>query len=407
MATLYTSAVTTPAVSTTGTLQRDVSDQIRELWPDSAPMNSLIAAGTATAGNEVTAKGRIGKRVCKTMKPEAFVYTPISVGYVVASLTGSDPLTPVVSSGTGLRVNQTVINARTNEVGVIDAISSTTNLTITAVSGSTWTGCAVGDYLVSLAPAYKEGSSSVGMMTIKSEDQIYNDIQIMRFPVEIAISAKNNPNYGGDLWKNIKQRGMTDAKRALENAMLFSQRATAETGTSTSNLGTVRTMRGLEKWAALSFDANGAMNAEKFRSNLGLSFGDTVNDNDDYVMFCGRRIFSDVQSWIYDKWESPKSGEIDVAGLKSFKIITAGPTITVIKHNAYDQLGMQTKALVFRPDDVFYYAKEGLDLQVNQGIQTPDSHTQKDEIFAYATILPVDGGANIMSVTNWSTPGAA
>lgn len=399
--TVFTGAITTPAVTTTGTLQRTVSDTVRELFPQATPLNALIAKGPTTGG-QTTSAGRIGKRTSKTMKFEAFVYDPIAVQFTVASLSGSDPLVPVLTAATGLRVNMTLMNPRTGEVGVIDAVSTNT-LTMVAIT-STWVPIA-GDHLISMAPAYKEGSSNVGTAVVKVEDNIYNFLQIIRIPMEIAITAKNNPNYGPAYWESIKSRVSKEGYRLLENTLLAGERAVTET-TTTANLGSVYSTRGLLKWAQKSFDCNGAMSPEKFAVDLALALGNTINDSDDRILFCGRHIAADVMSWTYDKWTSQKTGDLEVIGLKSNKILTAGPTIHVVKHNFFDQVGMQKKALLFRPDDVFYYSKEGMDMKPYEGIQANDAHTQKDEISGCVGLLPTDGGAEIMSISNWATTGA-
>ena len=398
---VFTSTISSPAISTAGTLKRTVSDIIRELWPQSAPMLALTAKGGGKDGGKVSAKGMISKASAKTFRFEWFTFTPIGIKFTVASGSGT---APVLSSATGLSVGMTIVNMNTMEVGIVDAISTNT-LTVVAL-GSSWSSAA-NDNILAAAPAYKEGSSSPAQLS-KDEDNVYNFLQIFRFAVEISRTAKTNPHYGGDYFQRLKRRAFTQGKRNVEATVLFGQRAASGDTTSTANRGNVHSTRGMWNYAAKTYDCSGAMTAEKFRKNMPLAMAETVNDDDDYIMFCGRHIFGEIQEFYQDKLQiqAKDNGMYSKLGLKSFKFITAGPTIHVMKHNTFDQVGNQNRALIFRPEDVTLRFKTGADWQPENDMQANDQHTMEDGVWGTCGVEVSDGGNNMLKVTNWGAAGA-
>jgi hypothetical protein len=81
MATAVKSAITTPAISTTGIRQRTVSDTIRHLWPGN-PIMGFISSGMAK-GYDVTKENfRIGKAAVNNTLFENFTYTPMAISTV-------------------------------------------------------------------------------------------------------------------------------------------------------------------------------------------------------------------------------------------------------------------------------------------------------------------------------------
>lgn len=398
---IYTSTISSPAISTGGTLKRTVDERIRELWPESAPLLAITAKGPTRGGQKVSGKGLVSKQSSNTFKFEWFTFTPIGVAFTVASGSGT---APVLSSATGLTVGMTIVNLNTMETGIIDAISTNT-LTVVAL-GSSWSSAAT-NRLLSMAPAFKEGSSSPEQQS-KDEDNVFNYTQIFRYAVEIAKTAKTNPHYGGDFFQRIKKRSMTQGKRYVENTVLFGKKAASGDTTSTTNRGSVHSTKGLWNYAAKTFNASGAMTATKWRKNLPLAMSDTVNDDDTYIVLCGRHIFGEIQDFYPDKLQiqANATGKYSKLGLKSFTFITAGPTFEVVKHNAFDQVGNQNRALVFRPEDVNLRFKKDADWQVENGMQANDEHTQEDGIWGTVGVQVEDGGNNITKIENWGADGA-
>ena len=402
MSTITKSTIVTSAVTATGTQKRTVADQIREIYPKASVMQALVAPGAVRGSGEngqAASAGRIAKRKTQTMKFEAFTFTPIGVSVAVAS--GTD-LGPTVTDASGMTVGMTVMNMSNQTVGIIDAISTNA---LTIVSLGTAFTCVAGDRLLFLAPAYKEASTNPAVLS-KDEDNIYNYVQIVREAVEIAKTAQNAPHYGSEpIWTRTKRRSFENAKRKIENTLLFGQRATSEV-TATANLGSVYSTRGATKWAANTFDANGAMTPEKFRKDFALAMPDTVDPDQDLIMFCGRHIFGDMNEWAQGKLELQTPGMYDKIGLKTFKFMTAGPTIQVIQHNAFDQVGNQQKSFVFNPDEMAYYFLDGHDMAIKEGIQANDADSQKDELIGTCGFLDTTGGANSMMISNWGASGA-
>lgn len=393
---VFTSTIPSPAISTAGTLKRTVSDIIRELWPKSAPILALTAKGSPSeTGGEVSGKGLISKKSTGTFKFEWFTFTPIGVTFTVAS--GSN-LAPVLSSATGLRPGMTVVNLDNMKVAIVDAISTNT-LTLVSL-GATFTSKA-GDKFLASAPAYKEGSAAPEQMS-KDEDNVYNYVQIFRFAVEIDRTAKTNPHYGGDYFSRLKKRAFTQGKRYVENSILFGQRAASGDTTATANRGNVHSTRGMWNFAAKTYNASGSMTAEKFRKDMILAMSDTVDDDDEYLMFSGRNIYSECQEFYQDKLQiNQKDGKYANLGLKSDRIKTAGPITHLMKHNAFDQPGNQNRALIFRPEDITLRFKTKADWQAENNMQANDQHTQEDGVWGTCGVQVSDGGQNMLKVENW------
>lgn len=397
--TYYTSAVTSRDPSTTNTTQRTVSDVIREMWPESAPMFAITAKGSPKDG-KVGGKGLIGKETTKTHKFEWYTFTPIGLVFTVSS--GSN-LSPVVSTADGLRPQMTLVNLTNMHVAVIDAINSTT-LTLIAITSSFT--CAVADRLLVMAPTYKQGSTDPQELS-KDEDHTYNYIYNYRFAVSIARTAKTDPHYGKeDYFSRLKRRSVVHGKRLLENSLLFMERAASGGTTSTTSLGNVYSTRGAWNWAQKTFPCGGAMTPEKFMKDLPLAMNDTVNDDDELLFLCGNHIFADIQSWWWDKLQLQKPGMYEKIGIKTVRILTAGPTIHIMKHSAFNQIGNQTRGIIFKPDNLTWMHKAQADMQPEYDIQDNDEHTYRDGIWGTIGLKVEDGGYEIMKVTGWNAPGA-
>lgn len=399
MSTVYTSPQTTPAVATTGTLKRTVSDKIRNLFPGSSTMLALVVNGP-TEGLEVKQKtGLIGKKKTDTPKFESFTYSPLAITFTVTAANSATEY--VVSAATGLRLKYTLVNPRNNTVCRVSAISTNT-LTITSIGGTTFSAVA-DDVLLCMAPAYEEGSSSPYIIQ-KDEDNLYNYVQIVRFPVAISASAKGNPHYGGDIWTRIKQRNLIEGNRKVENTLLFSERAGSGDTTSDSTLGdAARTTRGLRNWKQGQFDASGLMTPEKFSKDLVVSgMHESVSSQDTLIMFCGKEIFGRMQGWVNeDRMVMQQDSELKKFGVKCYNFVTSGPEVKVIVHDAYDRGANAKKTIIFRPDDVFYCYKEGRDLAPKNGIQPNDADYYEDEILGEIGLGVLDGGYGITEVINW------
>ncbi|CAK0764466.1 conserved hypothetical protein [Gammaproteobacteria bacterium] len=399
MSTVYTAAQTTPAVSTTGTLKRTVSDKIRHLFPASSNLLALVAQGVPDGMKIKREKGLIGKKPTATPKFESFTYSPLAIAFTVSVYNSGTSLS--VSSATGLRLKYTLVNTANNTVCRVGAIS-TNALTVTSV-GSTSFSAAVGDILVCMAPAYEESSTAPYILQ-KDEDNLYNYVQIVRFPVAISNSAKGNPHYGGDIFGRINERNMIEGNRKVENTLIFSERASSGDTTTDGTLADAfRTTRGLWNWAQGSFPAGGAMTPDVYMKDLPVSgMHESVDSNAELIQFCGKEIFGRMQQWVNeDRMVMQQDEELKKFGLKAYKFVTSGPTIRVIVHNAFDQGEFSKKALIFNPEDVFYCYKEGRDLEVKRNIQANDADFVEHEILGEIGVGVLDGGYGITKVTEW------
>jgi hypothetical protein len=399
MGTVYTAAFTTPAISTTGTLQRrTVSDKIRNLFPGAAQLFALVSTGKVEKGEVTKSPGLIGKKGVDTRRYEWFSYTPNIVELTVASTDFTDH---TMSSVTGLVTKRTVVNERTLSVGRVSSITSLA-VRCTAITSTFNSEMLAGDKLLIMAPAYPENSSGP-LIVQKDDDQHYNVTQIMRFPVSISASAKGNPHYGGDFWGRLKEKNMIEGNRLVEHSYLFNERPSSADTTTDSIIGdTFGSFRGMWKWAANTFPCGGSMTPAKFQKDLPLAMSDTINPSQRVIMLTSRTILGEMLEWVNEKLAYIQGdSKVESFGLKTTKFITNGPTIEVVVHDAFDHGKLANKALCFVPDDCLYIFKNGRDLQPKQGIQNNDVDGYEDEILGELGFADLSGGNSITTITDW------
>jgi hypothetical protein len=399
MASHYTSAMTTPSSSATGTLKRTVSDTIRHLFPGN-PLMALISSGLATSKQIVKEKALLQKRRVETPKYECFTYTPLAIEFTVATFTdvgSSSGFT--VSSADGLRPKMCLMNTANFTVCRIGTITSTT-LRCTTIGDTAFTA-SIGDKLLVLAPAYEENSSSPYIL-MKDDDNLYNLTTTSRFAVAVSRSAKGNPHYGGMYYKNIKEKNAVEGLRKVELAALFSQRPSSTNETTTDSLlsDTVRTTRGIWNWHAGTFPCGGSMTYNKYMLELPLAMDSTVGTETKLIQFSGTKIKGLMMQWLNDTVRT-EPGEYKLYGVRSTKFMTAKGDIEVITHDAFDRGSMNKCALIFCPDDLEYVHLRDDDFKAKNGIQANDVDGEEDEIIGEWGINPTDGGKKILRVTEW------
>ena len=401
MATVYSSAQSSYAVTTDGTLKRTVNDKIRNLFPGSAVMLALVATGAVKGQMIKTKKGFIGKKKVASKKFESFTYTPLAIEFTVT--TWSDP-TLTVSSSTGLLVKYTIFNTANNTQGRVSAIS-TNDLTITDITGATGFSASAGDKILCLATAYEENSSSPGILQ-KDFDNLWNVTQIMRYSFAVSGTAKNEPHYGmKNYFKRIKENGVLEGNRRIENTLIWSERASTEGGTTDATLSdTFRTTRGLYHWAQGSYDAGYNMTPEMWRRQLVVDgMNDTFNESKEYTCFCSREFYARVMEWQNEKMQINQDKELKKFGIKASRIETSGPCTKLIVHDSFNRGGNVNKAIIFNPEDVFYAYHEGRDLAPKNGIQSNSTDGYQDEMIGEIGLGVLDGGSNITVVSNLFT----
>lgn len=396
MATYSTTTVTSPSVSTTGTLQRTVADTIRRLFPSNTIM-ALVQSGLGNGDDYSKETGLIKKRGVSTVRYECFTYTPLAI-----TVTCSDSSSPAVggfdvASADGLTLGMCLMNTRNRTVCKIVSIST---LTIGAVTvGSTTFTLSNGDVLLLLAPAYHEASTSPYLLT-KDDDNVYNLLQIVRFAVQISKSAKDSPHYGGNYWKRMNEKNVVEGLRKCDNTLIWSERASSGDTTTDGTLGNMRTTRGLNNWAGVSYDAGGALTYEGFMSDIVLAMNDTVGQDTNLICLTGKRVYAEMLKWVADKQMIMETGSIDKFGVKTKKFVTAGPEIEVMLHDSMDRGQLNKLMLFFDPADLEYNYKNGRDLHPINENQAPENDYLQNEILGEIGLSCLDGGSKVTLVTN-------
>jgi len=396
MATSYTSAITRPAIATTGIRKRTVADKIRRLFPQDAQILALVANGLDAGEDVVRKKGLISKKKVESRTFEGFTYSPQAVEFTV---TTGGTSSCVVSSATGLTLKTIVVNTNNMLVGRVSAISTNT-LTITTVGGTSFESSA-GDVLLSMGPAYAENSSSP-YIYMKDEDNYYNTTHIFRFPAAISRTAKKNPHYGNkDFWSRVRQNVLAEGLRRVENALLFGERPSSGETTSDSTLSdTFGTFRGMWNWAATSKDFGGNMTWEGFQVDLPNAMHESVSPSEKKIMLCGEVTFGRMLRWVNDKLTVMESdSEYKEFGVFTKSFVTAKGNIEVIVHDAFNRGQMTNKALVFVPDRFQYCHFNDDDLKPKLGIQANDVDGVEDDILGELSCWSEDAGYSITKVT--------
>lgn len=397
-----TTAATTPAQSTTGTLKRvTVNDQVRHLFPG-IPIMALVTSGQIGIGEVKRERGLIGKRKVEAPKHEAFTYTPQASAFTVATRTSATQFT--LSDANGLTPKMTLVNARTMYTARITSVNTSTGaIVVVSVGDNTFDGVA-GDSFIAMGPAYGENSSSPYIL-MKDPDNLYNLTQIMRFTCAISRSAKDNPHYGGNRWMQYKEENVVEGMRKAERTCLFSERASGSNETTTDGTlsDSFRTTRGIWNWAQNSYDAGGSMSYEDYAFNMPDSMSDTTGSDMRIVELCGTKVFGQHQKWVNDKLTIVEPDkELKKFGVEAVNFWTERAQIKVIKHDAFDQVGLTDKSVIFAPEMYDYVILRNDDFKPKTGIQNNDVDGQQDEIIGEIAITPRDGGESTLVVTNWN-----
>jgi hypothetical protein len=396
---IHTSALTSSAPTATSIGKRTVADTIRHLFPGN-PTLSLVQSGAV--GEDMTkSKALIKKRETDNVKFENFNYTPMAVLFTVSAANSATEYE--VSSADGLCLKMCLINTANRTVCRIGAISTLT-LTVTSIGGTAFSADE-GDTLLALAPVYADNSSSPYIL-MNSEDNLYNILEISRFPSAISASNKGNPFYGKDYWARVRKQVVMEGLRKVENSAVWSERASSTNLTTTD--GTLadafRTTRGLWHWAVgggATFEANGSMTHEKFVKNLPLAMNDTVGAGDKIIGFVSRSQFADMCMWANQNLMVTEQGTLKKFGVTSKVFVTSGPEIEVIVHDSFNRGSLSSCALFFNPEYVNYVFKKSRDFHPVLGIQNNDVDGVEDDFLGEWGVGVDDGGNSMTYVTGW------
>lgn len=400
MGTTNYSAVSTPAQSTTGTLKRvTLNDEVRHLYPGN-PIHALVATGLVGIKEVKRAKNMIGKRKVEAPKHEAFTWTPNVVEFTVASRSSATQF--ILSASSGLTPKMTLVNTRTmRNCRISSRNTSTHELVVTSYGDNTF-DVAVGDKLIAMGPAYGENSSSPYIL-MKDPDNLYNFTQIMRFTCAMSRSAKDNPHYGGNRWKQYKEENVVDGLRKAENTLLFSERAASgsESTADATLSDSYRTTRGMWNWAANNYPGGGAITAEDYQHDLPEVMSDTIGDNMMLVEFCGTKVFGEHQKWVNNNYHVEPDKDLAKFGVQAAKFWTDRGEVRLVKHDAFDRAGMTNKSIIFAPEMYDYVILRNDDFKPKTNIQNNDVDGVQDEILGEIGITPRDGGESTTTITDW------
>jgi len=401
--TISSTMMTHEAPSATMLAKREVGDEVRYLGIGWAVLTSLIENSLYQNGKRKTSRGLIGKRSVKNVRYEMFSREPRPKKVTVASGTELESSGVTVSDDNGCYATQGVYNPRNDTYGRIEVVASNV-LTGTSV-GSTFS-CQAGDELMLTAGADIEGSTASPVLN-GSDDNNFNTLQFSRWSVSISwVLQAIKQLAGGERLTREKKYLIEEALAESERTWLFGKMTSSSstknttTGTQTGYTGEFPTTRGLWDLAANSGSAAGQGNLAWFIESLPLLLGDNTNDNDMYIALCSNTYFGKLTSEMQDKYRITADGEMKSFGIKSQSILTAGPEIKLIKHDAFNFTGLKNQMLVFSPADLGYVYLEGHDMGPNNDIQTNATHGKQDEIYAYHGMETKNAGKTITTVSN-------
>jgi hypothetical protein len=390
-------AVVTSATTATSFGKRTVSDQIRRFNTKLTPVMSLVKTQDMTKdGQGSYGKGIIEKQGCKTRKFEWFTASPISIYFTA---TGGSAISVEVADTSTFATRDVVVNLTTLEVGIVITMTSTTAIAITAVGG-TWS-CAAGDVIALTMNAQEEGGSTYVSRTQEPSNN-FNYLQEFRFAVEIANTARNSPDYAEDKVSRYKQDNMYLALRTMDNGLMLGKKATSEvTAVTIGSAMNMYTTRGLMDFSQVTIDCGGTLTYDRWNTEFSTQLPNTLDPDDELVMISGSAIAAKQQNWVDQKFMLTEQ-EVDVFGTKASKFRCGPYLIKTLTSDLFNHGPLANQAVVFRTKDLKYRFMDGMDLQVNENIQSPSAHSRADELTGVIGLEVTSGGQEVIRVINWN-----
>lgn len=401
--------VTTPVVTATGTLKRTVADGIRRLNPVATPFLAIVKEGNVNdMGDLSTSDGLISKEKTDTMKFEWFTYTPVDLYSAVTSdgvscTVGQETGTVPIADTSMYRTRDIVTNLTNLKVGVVNAITANTNLTVTAIGSDGWS-CSTGDIIAMSCRTVEEGTSDITPLT-KEPDNNYNYVFPFRYSISIADTAINSPHYGEPLLKRYMTDNLTFTLRNVENAFFLGKRANSGDTTTVTIGGTAYQMfgsRGILDYSTSPIDAGGSMTFDRWSTFVYENMPKTQNPKKLLMMPCGRKILGKMNNWANQKLIERDSGEKDVFGVRVTKFYCGGFTIQPMVHDLFEQGELANTTVIFDPDDLTYMYKGGMDIQPKDNLQLPATWGTTRAVQGVVGLRCLSGGANIRRIINWN-----
>jgi hypothetical protein len=278
-------------------------------------------------------------------------------------------------------------------------------LTVTAVTGSTWS-CAAGQYIICTANSFEEGTSRYNTITNElSVNKTY--LQIFREGIGIADTVKNTPQYTNE---GMFERYMTDKTmqtlRKLEGGFLFSKQATAGT-TSVTIGGTaypLYSMQGLLNYAGAAVSMGGTFNWENWNTVMYPQMPKTLNDGETLYCLCGRKLASTMNQWAQNSYLTMGSNQGEKFGKKTKTYIMGGHLdVELLVHDLFDVGGYSDQMVFFQSSDLVYRFMKGLDLKIRENAQLPSAMAKVDIIEGVVGLQSYSNGANVKWFSNLLT----
>lgn len=400
--TLSSSMMTHEAPSASQLAAREVGDEIRYLGIGNSVLTALVENVIFDSMNKKkSSKGMIGKRSVKAVRYEMFTRSNRPDKVTVASGTEVESSGVTLSDDNGLAPTMTLYNPTTDTRCRIESVAANV---IKGTSIGTTFSCSAEDVLIVMAPAQPEGSTA-SMVLNGSDDQNYNMLQFSRWSVSISwVLNAIKQLAGGNRFEREKMYLLLEALADMERSWILGEFTASyatkntTTGTVTGYTGEFPTTRGLMKLAGVSTTANSAGNLSWLRKELPKRMSEQTNDNDTFIALCGNEYYGRIIDEMNDKHSVEGNGELKEFGIKSSKIVTAGPNIELVKHSVFNVGALQKKMLIINPKNLGYVHLEGHDMGPNNDIQTNATHGKQDEVYAYHGIETKDAGKTITLV---------
>lgn len=399
-----TSMVTSSVITANSQHKRDFAERIRRLYDGATKICALVDGTNLDAWGKVkySGNGMIKKEAASRMDPEFATYTPIDQFKIV---TADGTTTVDVDDTTGFEPGGMICNTRTGDVAIILDLTSTTRLTVVAITGTSFS-VQTGDTITTLANTFEEGTSRYH--TITNELTINKTyLQIFREGVGIADTVRNTPQYTNE---GMLERYMTDktmqAMRRLEASLLFSKQATSGTTSSTlvgtGDAGTysLYSMKGLVPWSGAAFPMNGTLSWETFNTVLYPIMPRTMNSKETVYALMGRKLAGVMNQWANNHNRIIDNGD-EKFGVKVRKYLMGGALeIEPLVHEQFDNGNMQNTIVFFQSGDLVYRFMKGMDLKVRENAQLPATMGKVDIIEGVVGLQSNSAGAAIKVVTD-------
>jgi hypothetical protein len=398
-----TDIITSSIISTTSQHKRDVSEQIRRLYPNLTKILALVKGSNLDSFGKVSysGKGMIDKKEARRMDPEWFTYTPIDVMYLA---TGGSSTSVTIADSSFFETGDKLVNLTTAAVAIVNRIYDGTTIYCLAVTGGTaWTSNA-GDYIAVLSSTYEEGTSRYNTVT-NELTRCVTYLHTFREGVSIADTVKKTPQYTNE---GMLERYMTDkmvqALRKLEGSFLFDKSATSGTTSTTiygSGTYSLWSMNGLVSYAATAYPMGGAFNWETFNTLMYPAMPKTLQGDETLYMICGRKIAATMNQWANNKYMIVSDNKELKFGKSVRTYIMGGQLeVEVLVHELFDQGGFSDSAVFFQSSDLVYRFMTGMDVNIRENAQLPATMGQVNIIEGTVGLQSWSNGANIKWFSN-------